>query len=316
MPFPAAPAAGWADSAPSPAPQLGPSGDWLRSIVSGVPWSGSGLRVGQPCLEGEASEARRPKRDRQGLLVAAAEIARRGVDDHPARIACCMQMAGPELGERPALGPRDLDDAVAQGRDRQLTDDCGTSSTGGQPEPSSSPNLSSSPRHPASHSAAVSSPSSSAICSMNRSRVPPPSGTSSTGDPAFRQPQRLGLDPAGAHLHDLCRPDQPAGLQHPQMLHHGGQRHRQQPAQLADPRGPAAQPFHHRLQPRCTGPQAPGTRGRARRNGYKHSLYYYVTPHTPRRSGYQGLPIPNCGHRSQRISGILHKESVQRTSRP
>src|SRR5579859_180183 len=65
------------------------------------------------------------------------------------------------------------------------------------------------------------------------------------GDPALGQAQCGGIDTAGAHPPQLLRADQPARLQHLQVLHHRRQRHGQGPRQLADRGRPAAQALHH-----------------------------------------------------------------------
>src|SRR4030095_12130200 len=59
----------------------------------------------------------------------------------------------------------------------------------------------------------------------------------SARDPLLDFGERAVLDPAGPHAADFLRTDEPARLQHCEMLHHGGYRDRQRTREIAHGHG-------------------------------------------------------------------------------
>src|SRR3954468_8115326 len=62
-------------------------------------------------------------------------------------------------------------------------------------------------------------------------------------DPLLDRLQRGRLEPAGPHAGDLLPADEPAGLEHLEVLDHRRQRHRQRARELADRGRSVAQPL-------------------------------------------------------------------------
>ena len=63
------------------------------------------------------------------------------------------------------------------------------------------------------------------------------------GQPALRRLERPRREPVGPDAADLPGSDEPAFLEHPQVLGEGGQRHPKAARQLARGSGAAAQPL-------------------------------------------------------------------------
>jgi hypothetical protein len=74
---------------------------------------------------------------------------------------------------------------------------------------------------------------------------PPLPARSPLADPPFGGLQRDGLDLAGANPPDLLRTHEPTRLEHPKVLHHRRERHRQRFGEGTHGRGSPGQSFDH-----------------------------------------------------------------------
>ena len=71
-------------------------------------------------------------------------------------------------------------------------------------------------------------------------------GRAALADPLLGGGERTRFDTTGSYPPDLLRPDEPARLQHLQVLDDAGERHVEWSGELADRGRSAAQAFHHR----------------------------------------------------------------------
>jgi len=74
--------------------------------------------------------------------------------------------------------------------------------------------------------------------------VPLPIGAPA-GEPPFRSREGLRIDAAGANTPCLFRSHEPAGLEHLEVLQHGGERHVERPGEVAHCHWSSAQPLDH-----------------------------------------------------------------------